>query len=62
MKQQRKALALAAALVISVANIAAVAQQTLDRTKVPTPGCNACVACSDMDQNSVVKWRDVDRL
>ena len=38
MKQQRKALALAAALIISVANIAAVAQQTLDRTKVPTPG------------------------
>lgn len=38
MKQQRKALALAAALVITFANIAAVAQQTLDRTKVPTPG------------------------
>ena len=39
MKQQRKALALAAALVISVANIAAIAQQqTLDRTKVPSPG------------------------
>lgn len=38
MKQQRKALALAAALVIGLANIVAVAQQTLDRTKVPTPG------------------------
>ena len=39
MRQQRKALALAAALVISIANIAAVAQrQTLDRTKVPPPG------------------------
>src|SRR5215207_744732 len=38
MKQQRKALALAAALIISVANIAALAQQPLDRTKVPTPG------------------------
>lgn len=38
MKHQRKALALAAALIISVANIAAVAQQTLDRTKVPKPG------------------------
>ena len=38
MKQQRKALALAAALTIALANIAAVAQQTLDRTKVPTPG------------------------
>ena len=39
MRQQRKALALAAALVISIANIAAIAQQqTLDRTKVPPPG------------------------
>src|ERR1041385_9195427 len=38
MKAQRKALALAAALVISVANIAALAQQTLDRTVVPPPG------------------------
>src|SRR5215510_7035989 len=38
MKQQRKALALAAALVISVANIAALAQQPLDRTKIPPPG------------------------
>jgi zinc protease len=39
MRQQRKALALAAALVISIANIAALAQQqTLDRTKVPPPG------------------------
>ena len=38
MKQPQKALALAAALVISLANIAALAQQTLDRTKLPTPG------------------------
>lgn len=38
MKPQRKALALAAALVVSIANIAGVAQQTLDRTKIPTPG------------------------
>ena len=38
MRRQRKALALAAALVISVANIAALAQQTLDRTKIPPPG------------------------
>ena len=38
MKQQRRTLALAAALIISFANIAAVAQQTLDRTKIPTPG------------------------
>jgi len=37
MRQQRKALALAAAFVISIANIAAIAQ-TLDRTKVPPPG------------------------
>lgn len=38
MNSQRKVLALAAAIVISVANIAALAQQPLDRTKVPTPG------------------------
>ena len=38
MKTQRKALALAAALVISLANIAALAQQTLDRTVVPPAG------------------------
>ena len=38
MKQQRKALALAAVFVIGLANIAGVAQQTLDRTKAPTPG------------------------
>lgn len=38
MKQQRKALALAAALVISIANMVALAQEKLDRTKVPTPG------------------------
>ena len=38
MKQQKKVLALAAALIISVANIAALAQETLDRTKVPPPG------------------------
>jgi zinc protease len=38
MKQQRKSLALAAALIITFANLAALAQQPLDRTKVPTPG------------------------
>src|SRR5215211_6414659 len=38
MNSQRKVLALAAAIVISVANIAALAQQPLDRTKVQTPG------------------------
>src|SRR5829696_2633066 len=38
MKTQKKALATAAALVISLANIAAIAQQTLDRTVVPPPG------------------------
>jgi len=37
MNSQRKVLALAAAIVISVANIAALAQQPLDRTKIPTP-------------------------
>src|ERR1041384_8708291 len=38
MNSQRKVLALAATIVISVANIAALAQQPLDRTKMPTPG------------------------
>src|SRR6185369_15685774 len=38
MRRQRKVLALAAALVISVANLAALAQGQLDRTKVPPPG------------------------
>jgi zinc protease len=38
MKSQRKALALAAALVISLSHIAAIAQQTLDRTVVPPAG------------------------
>ncbi len=38
MKPQRKLVALAAAILISVAQVAAVAQQTLDRTKTPTPG------------------------
>src|SRR6185369_13280861 len=38
MRRQRKALALAAALVIGVANLAALAQGQLDRTKVPPPG------------------------
>ena len=38
MRRQRKVLALAAAIVISVANLAALAQQPLDRTKVPPPG------------------------
>src|SRR5215213_2421971 len=35
---RRQVLALAAAIVISLANLAAVAQQPLDRTKVPAPG------------------------
>jgi predicted Zn-dependent peptidase len=38
MKTQKQLLALAAAVVITVSNIAALAQQTLDRTKVPPPG------------------------
>jgi len=38
MKQRKRALALAAALIISLANIAALAQQPLDRTKVPPAG------------------------
>ena len=38
MRKQRKALAFAAALVISLANVAALAQQTLDRNIVPPPG------------------------
>ena len=35
---RRQVLALAAAIVISLANLAALAQQTLDRTKVPAAG------------------------
>ena len=38
MRRQRKVLALAATIVISVANVAALAQQPLDRTKIPPPG------------------------
>ena len=38
MRQQKKALALAAALVITFANLAALAQEKLDRSKQPTPG------------------------
>ena len=38
MKQQRKLLAIVAAFIISAANLMAVAQQPLDRTKIPTPG------------------------
>src|SRR5688572_1476936 len=38
MRQQKKALALAAALLITFANLAALAQEKLDRTKPPTPG------------------------
>jgi predicted Zn-dependent peptidase len=38
MRTQRRLLALGAALIISLANVGATAQQTLDRTKVPTPG------------------------
>jgi predicted Zn-dependent peptidase len=38
MRTQKRLLALGAALIISSANVAATAQQTLDRTKVPTPG------------------------
>src|SRR5215203_3156436 len=40
MKTQRKPLAFAAAIIISLANIAALAQQPLDRTKVPAPGAS----------------------
>lgn len=38
MKQQRKLLAIVAAFVVTAANLMAVAQQPLDRTKIPTPG------------------------
>jgi zinc protease len=38
MKQQKRVLALAAALVITFANLGVLGQQTLDRTKPPTPG------------------------
>ena len=38
MRQQKRLLAFGAALIVAFANVAAVAQQTLDRTKAPTPG------------------------
>ena len=38
MRTQRRLLALGATLIIALANVAATAQQTLDRTKAPTPG------------------------
>lgn len=38
MRTQKKVLALAAAIIVSVANLAVLAQQPLDRTKVPPPG------------------------
>ena len=38
MRTQRRLFALGAALIIGLANVAATAQQTLDRTKIPTPG------------------------
>ena len=38
MRRQNRLLAFGAVLVIAVANVAALAQQTLDRTQLPTPG------------------------
>src|SRR5256885_4244142 len=38
MRQQRRLLAICGALVITLANVASLAQQPLDRTKVPPPG------------------------
>jgi zinc protease len=38
MRQQRRLLAICAALLIGLANVATLAQQPLDRTKVPPPG------------------------
>ena len=38
MRQQKRLLAFAAALIIGVANVASMAQQTLDRTQQPKPG------------------------
>ena len=38
MKQQRRLLAILAAFLIALANVASMGQQTLDRTKVPPPG------------------------
>ncbi len=38
MRRQRKVFALAAAIVISLANLGALAQRPLDRTKIPPPG------------------------
>src|SRR3954469_9832856 len=38
MRKQNRLLAISAALILALANVAAVAQQTLDRAKVPPPG------------------------
>ena len=38
MRKQNRLLAISAAMILALANVAALAQQTLDRTKVPPPG------------------------
>src|SRR5690348_18340055 len=38
MRKQNRVVAFSAALLIALANVAALAQQTLDRTKIPPPG------------------------
>jgi predicted Zn-dependent peptidase len=38
MRKQNRLLAISAALILTLANVASMAQQTLDRTKVPPPG------------------------
>ena len=38
MRKQNRLLAITAAVIVALANVSALAQQTLDRTKVPPPG------------------------
>ncbi len=40
MKQQKRLVALATALIITLASVSSLAQEKLDRTKAPTPGAN----------------------
>ena len=62
MKPQKKALAFAAALVISLANVAR-ARAAATRPHVGSAaGANSRAACADMDQDSIGKRRHVDRF
>ena len=62
MKQQRKALALAAALVISIAKYCRRRAADTRPNQDSDTGCDAGVARTHMDQSSVVERGNVDRL